>query len=274
MKTILIPTDFSETAHNATRYAVEIANEVNAQKIILYNAYSMPLTTEMSFALLESEELKKNSEDGLAEVKKLIAPLCKQNIEIKTISDFGFLGQRINEIVEQEKADLIVMGITGGGKLEQMLIGSNTISVMHHIKTPLLIVPPKSKWQAIKKIAWVCDYHNIKQTTPISFIHQLLKLTHAELHVIHNEPKYKHPDPEVIFENVELRELFKQEKPIFSFLEEKDFTESINHYMDINQIDWLIIVPKKHGWLSGIFTSEHTKQMAFHTHVPMLCLQQ
>ena len=42
MRTILVPTDFSATAQNSAFYALGLAKELGASKLVLYNAYSMP----------------------------------------------------------------------------------------------------------------------------------------------------------------------------------------------------------------------------------------
>ena len=274
MKTILIPTDFSETAKNAVRYGAAFASSIHAQKIILYNAYAMPFSTEMTWALIESEELKKSSEKALNETEELIRPLCGDSIIIEKYADFGFVGQRINDVAAEVHADLIVMGITGGGKFEQAFFGSNALAAVHNTKLPLLIIPPDATWKAVDKIAWACDFHNVKQTTPLHIIEHILGLTKASLHVVHNDPSYKNFDPEIIQENLHIHEFFEGKAYEFALLQDKNLSNAINQYVADKGINWLIVVPQKHGWLSSIFTKSHTSELAFHTHIPMLCLQQ
>lgn len=271
MKNILILTDFSDTAKSAAQYAVHFANHVKAKKIILYNAYSLPLSTEMTWALIESNDLKKISEDGLEKCKTLLQPFCEKGLEIETISDFGFIGQRINDIAREVSADLIVMGITGGGKLEHMLLGSNTITVLHHTHVPVLVVPPKVEWKNISKIAWACDYDHIRETTPMSVIQQIVQLTGSQLYVIHNHSDNEKFNPQIIQGDAHINEEFKNIKPEFVLLEGKDLSEAVNKYVDDRSIDWLIVIPKKHSWLESIFSKGHTKELVFHTRVPMLC---
>lgn len=274
MKTILIPTDFSDAAHNAARYGADFACSVHAQKIVLYNAYSIPLANEMTWALIEATDLKKASEAGLERAKMLLKPFCDKRLEIETISDFGFLGQRLNEVATEVHADMIIMGITGGGTVAQAVFGSNALTAVHNTKLPLLIVPAMAQWQAVEQIAWACDYKNIKQTTPLQVIDDVLQLTNAQLHVVHNDKDYKDFDPEIIQENMHLHEFFNERTFKIALLEGKDLSESVNQYVFNHGIDWLIVIPHQHNWLASIFTKSHIKQLAFHTHVPMLCLQQ
>jgi Universal stress protein family. len=43
MKTIIVPTDFSPVAANALKYAIDMANDIGAQ-IILLNTYQVPVS--------------------------------------------------------------------------------------------------------------------------------------------------------------------------------------------------------------------------------------
>src|SRR6185436_17838587 len=117
MKTILVPVDFSETARNSALYAAGLAKWIGADKLILFNAYSIPLATEMSWAVLQTAELRKFSEDGLADFRNMLLVEIGEGVTIECFSEFGFLNERIDAVSTNTNSDLIVMGITGGGKL-------------------------------------------------------------------------------------------------------------------------------------------------------------
>ena len=61
MKNILVPTDFSATARNAARYALQLAEQSRAPKVIFYNAYQAPLMVDPmvpAVQLLNEEKFK------------------------------------------------------------------------------------------------------------------------------------------------------------------------------------------------------------------------
>lgn len=273
MRTILVPTDFSATAQNSALYALGLAKELGANKLVLYNAYSMPLATEMSWAILQTEELQKASEDNLQELKTTLLKAGGNDIAIETISDFGFLQERISEVAEEVAADLIVMGITGGGKLEQVLIGSNTLHIIHHVDVPVLIVPPDASYKPIEKIGWACDYKDVMKTTPAEAIKKVLEALKAKLVVVHNDDDPKAFDPERVHNNVLVAELFQRFEPRFVYKAGEDFTQAIDEFIAEEHIDMMLVIPKKHGWLESIFRPSHTTKLAFHTHIPLLCIK-
>jgi nucleotide-binding universal stress UspA family protein len=279
MKTILIPVDFSDSASAAIRYAAALATFIKATKLVLYNTYSIPIpgtattTSDMSFSFVETDSLRKLSEDELAKSKTLAMSLCSPEIEIETISDYGFVEQQINDTINKTHADIIVMGMEDMGALEEALAGSTAIHGVHHTQIPVLLVPPDAVWQPVKNIAWACDYKNLNKSTPVWNIKPFLQATQAQLHVVHNDPAHKQSGEAIAENEQQIKEWFTGTDITFALLEEKDLKEAINHYVASNHIDMLIAIPKKHSWLEGLFSTSHTKQLAFSAHVPVLCMQ-
>lgn len=273
MKTLLVPTDFSATAKNSATYAAHLAKHIGASRIVLYNAYSMPLATEMSWAILQTEELQRASETNLADYKTMTEAITGTDIDVTTISEFGFLQERLGEVVAENKVDLIVMGITGGGKLEEVLIGSNTIHIIHQVAVPVIIVPPDAQWQPIQHLGWACDYQEVQQTTPAQSIKNALAALSAKLVVVHNHPDQLVFDPMLYHNNLMVSELFSKSNPEFVKVSNEDFLEAMDEFISTYRIDMMLVVPKKHNWLDSLFRRSHTRRLAFHTHIPLLCIK-
>ena len=273
MKTILVPVDFSATARNCALYAAGLAQWMGIKKLILFNAYSIPLATEMSWAVLQTEELRKYSEDGLQEFKNLMAPILGDGVEIQLYSEFGFLSERIEAVCKETNSDMIVMGITGGGKLEEVLIGSNTTHILRHTHVPVLIVPPDARWKPVLTIGWACDYKDILKTTPAEAIREFVQQFHSKFVIVHNDPDPKAFDPEKFRNNVMVSEMLHQLTPEFVNVSEDHFSDAINHFVEDYKVDMLLVIPKKQSWIESVLHPSHTRQLAFHSHVPLVCLQ-
>ena len=286
MKTILIPLDFTENASNVARYGVDFANYVKAEKIILYHSYSVePLPGDISFSsgmatpdlagpVFQAGELEKISIDGLEKQKADLLSYAQTDIPVELVSEMGPIGQTIDELAVEKGADLIVIGISEATTFERLFFGSTALTVVNNTLIPVLIVPPGSHFTAIQNIGWACDCKNVEETTPMHTIENLLSITNASLHVIHNEPNQEAFNESVIQQNKKIQDFLKNDSYKFALLENKNLTEAVNTYVDQNGINLLIVVPKKHSWLETIFSKSSTKELAFHTHVPLLCLQQ
>lgn len=277
MKTILVPTDFSDVAKNAALYAVELAKQVGAEKIVLYNAYQAPVITEPTMPvvqMIDMDTLKNITDEGLSTFKKWMKGATPEGVEIETLSEFAVLSNNIEDVCERTNADLVVMGITGGSKIEEVLIGSTAISVVNHAKVPVIIIPPNASFSKINKVAFACDFKKMEQATPIGAITTILKDTNATLMVLHVDKNNKNFKEEAETESLKMQGLLSEFDPQFHFIDNADFVEGINQFVDEQKVDLLITIPKKHGLFEGLFKRSHTKQLAFHSHVPIMCIHE
>lgn len=268
MQTIFVPTDFSETARNAGRFAVELAAALRCKKIILYNAYQPPPVSDVNLTVvmdvISVEELEKISKYNLQIFKQDLISYAKMDLEFETISDFGMLTANINEVCKENAVDLIVMGVTGGGKLEETLIGSFAVDVAAESEFPVIIVPPGAQFTGFKQMMLACDFSKLTRADLPPLIGKFIEKTNSELLLIDigengNEERVKN-------------EFFPQYDPGYEAISNADFVESINEAALKNKVDFIITIPKKMGWFEGLFKQNHTKQLAFHSHVPIMVL--
>jgi len=277
MKTILVPTDFSATAKNAARFAIELAKQIQAQKIILYNTYQSGFSVVAdpmipALGALDLEAIKEGSSEALDNFKAELIDYANDSISLETVSEFALLTDGIIELAKTQKVDLIVMGITGGGALQENFFGSNTINVAKHINIPVLIIPQKARYTKFDKVLFACDFHKVVESTPVKPIKQLLELTNAKLFVLHVDNSSKEILPDIKFESLMLDTLFAGYSPEYHFADNGDFTERINEFVVEKKIDLIITIPKKHGLFDNIFKRSHTKMLAFHSHVPLMVI--
>ncbi len=278
MNTILIPTDFSETAKNAARYAIKLAESLDVKKIIIYNAYQKPVSGDPmmdAVELYDIQSFKKISEEGLLQFKNGLQAFCDPGIELTTISEFNILSSGVNEVCEENKVDLIVMGITGGGSgIEERLIGSNTIQIAKHTLVPVIIIPSEASFKPLNNIVLACDFKNVVETTPVDALKNILNATEARLFVLHVDQTNKPPSQETRFESLLLDTLLQGYHPEYHFISNPDFVDGINQFAVEKQADLIVAIPKKHGLFEGLFHRSNTKKLAFHTHVPLMVVHE
>jgi nucleotide-binding universal stress UspA family protein len=122
---VLILTDFSAQAYNATRYALNSASGAS-------NFYVLHAST--GEAALMSEALL-----------KLVAKLQKEPAaKSHSFSALPFSDNLINatrKTLAEKKIDLIVMGASGKNTANIQGLGGNTCNVVKKVKCPVLVVP-------------------------------------------------------------------------------------------------------------------------------------
>ena len=275
MYTILVPTDFSPTAKNAARYAIEFAKQTGSKKIILYNVYQQAEIAEpMSGTPIfyNIDDFKKISEEGLANFKLQLQAFCPVDIQLETISEYNLLSSGVDELCKSMGADIIIMGITEVSGTEELLIGSNSTYIAKHTSVPVIIVPEKASFSSLEEVALACDFKQVVETIPIEPLKKLLDTTHAKLFVLnidHNNNKYESEKP---FESLLLDTLLHNYKREYHFVDSEDYVAAINKFVSEKQVDIVVVIPKKHGWFDKLFKRSHTKQLAYHSHVPILVI--
>jgi len=280
MEAILLPTDFSPTAKNAAIYALKLAQQLGVKKLVLYHSYEIPVSVDPlapAMQMLDMESLKKSSQEGINNFEMQVKAFANDVI-IEKINEYGALAEGLDEVCSKVNAGLVVMGITGGGMLEEKLIGSNTISVAKNTNCPVIIVPTNAKFTRIESIMLTSDFDKADSTIPVEPIRKIVQETKAKLFVFHLEEQtdeYAVTYPgNVMGESYALYTLLQDLAPQYHFSKNKNFVEAINEFATENGIDLIISIPKKHGFFESLFTSSHTKALAFHSHVPLMVVHE
>ncbi|MBS1729409.1 MAG: universal stress protein [Bacteroidetes bacterium] len=277
MKTILLPTDFSETARNAAIYAIHLGNQLKAAKMILYNACEEPMPTELNMGpinFIGVEATINASKEALKKFENGVISECPTEMAIELKSEYTTLSNDINELCTSLGADLIVMGVTGGGKLQETLVGSNAVHVARHSETPVIIIPPGAAWSPIQEVVLACDFKKVVDTMPVEPIRNILDVTKAGLFILNIDHRQKNFSVDTPFESLMLNEFFHTYNPQYTFSDNEDFIEGINAFALEKKVDLIITIPKKHGLFDKLFSNNHTKKLAFHSHVPLMMIHE
>jgi len=134
---ILVAYDGSSHSQRALETAVGLARWTSGALQLLY-AYDKipPYLGEPNF----QEVVNQIVIAGRELVDAAAAKVRAEGIQIDTNVLEGPAAEAILRVAEAEKFDLIVMGSRGLGQLQGLLLGSVSDRVLHHAKTPVLIV--------------------------------------------------------------------------------------------------------------------------------------
>ena len=275
MKTIIIPTDFSPVATNALHYAIDMAQAINASLLLLH-VYQVPISmTDVPIVLVSVEELQQSAEERLANLKSEVEHISVGKLKIYTEAHLGNVTDELETVCNKIKPFAVVMGSKGASAAERIFFGSNTLTAIRHLTWPVILVPPGKQFgHGFKKIGFACDFRDVVETTPTNFIKEFVRTFNAELHVLNVDHDNRHFKPETPEQSLLLHTMLEDVKPSYHFIEHKDIEDGINEFAEKNNLDLLIAIPKKHKLLEGIFKPSSTKQLIFHSHVPVMCMHE
>ena len=275
MKTIIVPTDFSPVATNAMNFAADMATNINAS-ILLLHVYQVPVSmTDVPVVMISTEELKKSSESKLQQIKDALTHTTSGKIKIYSEARMGDVSDELEDVCKRIQPFAVIMGTRGTTGVERVLFGSTTLTAIRHLKWPVIVVPPGKEYgTGIKKIGFTCDFDKVVETTPIQFIKNMVKEFGAELHVLNVDYEGKHFKPGTPEESMMLHTLLQDLNPNYHFINNVDIEDGINEFVEKNNIDLLITIPKKHKLLDSLFKHSSTKQLVTQSHVPVMCVHE
>jgi nucleotide-binding universal stress UspA family protein len=274
MRKFIVPTDFSDTSRNAANFAAALAQDVPDCELILYHSFDIVVAGSDGSPI-----------DGDTESRMIIAMAALENlrdeiqgdmnISIRCKAEEGAFLDSLEKLVVDENADIVIMGINGATRLEQVMIGSSTLGVINHTFCPVMIIPPNAVYRKIRTVVYASDMKNVMETTPIINLRKILETFNPKLFVVNVDIEhYVEITEEYQQEKSRMNELLEGFNPEYAFIRLYDFSEAINLFATDHDADLIITVPRKHSFLESLFTTSHTKKLAYHSHLPVLAIHE
>jgi len=139
---ILVPTDFSEPADAALKYARALAEEFGSHLHVIHivqEPFVYPWGTEISTVPL-AEITAQSRELATTRLTELVPRDQAPAGGVSTSTDVGIPVERILDYITRAKIDLVVMGTHGRGPVGHFLMGSVAERMVRRSPVPVLTV--------------------------------------------------------------------------------------------------------------------------------------
>jgi len=274
MKLLLVPTDFSPIADNAMKYAMDMAKATNSN-LMLVNMYQIPISfSEVPLVTISLDELRKISQNKLASIKHNIEKITGGGIHVYTESILGEVSYEIEKLCERLHPYAVIVGTRGVTGIGKFFLGSNTQSIVEHVNTPVLVIPPGATFKPFKKIGLATDMKGVIEHTPVEPIRELVSFFGADLHVLNVDYERRHFTSNTPEESLHMDMLLTGMNPVYDFIENKDVEDGLQEFAEKNNLDLLITLPKKQHFLEKILEKSVTRDLIYHTNLPLMCIHQ
>ncbi len=274
MKTLLFPTDFSDNAQNALRYAVPFAERMKA-RLILLHVYPFPAVyAEAPLAIMDRETALMRAA-AQEQLLKLAEELHAESpgIECETLAVQGPVTGQILSVAKDKAADWIIMGTQGKSGLERAIFGSITAQVIAQAECPVLSIPAVDFFHGIHRIAYATDYEE-SDLEALKLLSDFAASFDAEIVVLHVAKELDSAIESARFalHAETIRQAIDYPKLHFHLLRHPSLQEALEEFMDRTAVDMLTMCSKKRGLFGQLFYGSETKKMAYHTKKPLLAL--
>lgn len=272
LQDMLVPTDFSDTAANAFRFALAMTKEKD-NKINLLHIYHPHYDSATPYAMALSADLHAQKQ---WQVNQFVQENYTANgnswgkVKLGEEVSVGFAS---DEIIRRSKnADIIVMGTTGDGNWLETIFGSVSSQVARYAQCPVLLIPPDVRFHGFDRVVYASDSEVVDNST-LRWLVEWLSIPQADIHAVHVEKSYseeyrmKRMEPQLVSMvqpthlNLTLTEVAST-----------DTLKALNTYATSREADLLVMNTSKRSLLENFFHRSLTKKMVLQAQMPILVL--
>lgn len=141
---ILVPIDFSVHAKNALKYAVPMAEQLEAALHLVYVVEPTIYPADLGFGQVVLPGVEENlREKSKEELDNLIAQEIGGRVKATAVVRTGRPHQEILIEAEEKGVDLIIVATHGHTGVEHILFGSTAERIVRSAKCPVLTIRPQ-----------------------------------------------------------------------------------------------------------------------------------
>ncbi len=271
MKKILVPTDFSECANNATDIAIDIAKNYGAE-LHFYHFVSVPIDwVHLDFAQSSIyPDVTQEVDRVQKEMKKLVNYAKKKGAESYSYVDFDNSTSAVANYARKNNITFIVMGSHGAKGVQEFFLGSNAQKVVRYAEIPVLIVKSKLNNIHVNDMLFISDFQE-EMTRPFEHVIEFSKMIGAKIHLVYLNTPSDFQRSWIIRERMESFEklasghVAKSEIVNCLFLE-----EGMEQYCKDNHVGMIAMATHHRKGLSRTFLGSLTEEVVNHMDIPVV----
>ncbi len=274
MPAIIVCTNFSETSRNALSYTCSLVSEKADKEeisILLLNVYTIPINySGDGIAMVTINNALDDAEADLhSELEWVHEEYPHLNIFGKVTT--GRLLEALRDQINEMAASFVILG-TGGKYGDLWSWDGDILHALRDLPIPVLTIPPNVAYKPLQNIAFACNLKNINEYTAFSTVIYLVRFTEAKLHVVYVKGYELKPSSIEAANELLVYSNLKGIEPVYHTLFENEVVQAIGRFVEENNIQLLLVMPKRHGIWESLFHKSFTKELARLNHLPIMAL--
>jgi nucleotide-binding universal stress UspA family protein len=275
MKTILVPTDFSENAFIAGQYAASLAKELNA-KVLFYHVYIVLYSgfEETGVSVKHVEWAEREASEAMA---NLLQSFEKEfpDVEIDGEHVRGFMIDALSERLKADSSiELIVMGSKGVTNVADAIFGSTTYEVIKKSPIPVLVIPQDTGDYSLKHIGFFSDYQ-LHEIDSLKRVRELFKNVQS-FNVVHfvKLDAGSNADSKQAWKLKASAAINYEDLNMIEIEVKKADLNAVSKAASTQQLDLMVFTRPQKSFFEKVFGSSLTKQVANYPIIPSLYINE
>jgi len=270
MKKILVPTDFSENANKALRYAIAIANRFTGN-ILLYHVYSIGSSAAETFKSKVNEIVREDKEKAMQQVIDRYRPTLEAGSTLDSLIVQGDVEDLLVSKADKGHFDVVVMGTEGETGMATVFFGSTAREVIRRTKTPVVAIPADAEPGPVNHIILAEDGKGISSPDKLATLVEIARSRNAKITIFHKQMEKENGElpPSIV---AALEGLNYSYHSIETGID--DVSDSIKAFVESQeQADLLCLINRRKGWLGRLFKENVTADSLIDSPIPLLVIK-
>ena len=268
MKQILIPVDFSNQSWKAALCAISMYQNTGVRFYLFYS--EAPEADEKDIAVKVHNKTK-DLQSWLISLKKMI----KDGQEIIPLIRQGGFVEDIRWAIEKNDIELIVLSTHYPNIFRDGLKGSYTREIITRVKCPVLIVPREIKCMLPKQVVLLSDFNSIHRSQATTVISNFIERTKAHLNILQLSKSDSALTASQNANKSFLQTAIDHVSHSFHFVIDKTMDEALQSFVDMHQVDLVILFAKNINLSENLlFSPKLNQKKDYHKNIPFLVVHE
>lgn len=276
MKRVILPTDFSDNAYNAIQYALNLYKEKECAFYLLHT-YT-PAIYHSEYMLHSPGQIGLGDlyqTDTMTQLEELRDHINREYKNPKHTfflhSAFNTLVDEILDTIENEKADLVIMGTQGATGAKEILIGTNSVHVIKKATCPIILVPSSFEYEKPKEILFPTDYEVDYRQEHLKELVEIARDNISRIEMLHVSQGLD-LNEEQLTNKKKLDAILTNVAHLFHDLPQQQIITAINNFQLKMRKNLLVMIQNKHTFLERLFIEPVIKKIGFHVTIPFMVI--
>lgn len=264
MLKIILPSDLSEIADNALRYALHFFASCKAQLSVIH--------------INEKEKSQgnftNNPSDFNNDYRVYQQKWANSSVKINFVFGTGEPEEEIENYLSQQHYNLMLIGTKGKSGITDLLFGSVSQKIIKQTSLPVLAIPEKAVFEQIEHIAFATDLIEM-QGKALAQLDDFAKLFDANFHFVHiiQEETRSFKDKKNNFK-LSVDEILGEDQFDIISIKNEDIINGLNSYTQQNNVDIIVLLHHQKSNLNKLFTISYTEKLSKHSKIPVLIFKE
>jgi nucleotide-binding universal stress UspA family protein len=270
MKSILVPTDFSDCAEEAVKMALAIAKRARLHIYFLHLFREQSVVSPIPHAGHYNPIADADEKRADRNLNELVMRAERSGLKATPVLIRSMEMEEITNYAARCSTDLIVMGSQGTTGIKEFFIGSNAQYVVRHAAVPVIVVKKLPENPEIKNIVFASTFRE-DITKPFSQIVDFAKLWNASIDLLFVAlDRYQSKEHRGDAAMLQIEDKFPEISFTRNRIDTNDEEWGIEHFVHMYSTDMIAISKNEYSGVFKILSQNIAELLVKHEETPVM----